>query len=70
VLDGTFKVGMGNTIDENAMVAVPRGGFVTAPAMHGHYAKAVGNTIVQVTAIGPFALTYINPNDLPKAAAK
>ena len=67
VIDGTFKVGMGNTFDENAMASVQRGGFVTAPALHAHYAKAVGATTVQVTAIGPFAITYINPNDIPKA---
>ncbi|MEP6779356.1 MAG: cupin domain-containing protein [Gemmatimonadaceae bacterium] len=70
VIDGTFKVGMGNTFDENAMASVQRAGFVSAPALHAHYAKAVGATTVQVTAIGPFAMTYINPNDLPKAAQK
>ena len=65
VLEGTFKVGMGNTFDETTMLTKDRGGFVTAPANHAHYAKAIGKTKVQVTAIGPFALTYINPNDLP-----
>lgn len=66
VIDGTFKVGMGSTFNESAMVTLPRGGFVTAPALHAHFAKAQGLTTVQVHAIGPFALTYINPNDLPK----
>ncbi|MEP6766036.1 MAG: cupin domain-containing protein [Gemmatimonadaceae bacterium] len=70
VIDGTFKVGMGNTFDETAMVAVQRSGFVSAPALHAHYAKTVGATTVQVTAIGPFAITYINPNDIPKAITK
>lgn len=70
VIDGTFKVGMGNTFDESAMAAVKRGGFVSAPALHAHYAKAVGATTVQVTAVGPFAMTYINPNDVPKAVQK
>lgn len=66
VIDGTFKVGMGTTFTETGMLVLPRGGFVTAPALHAHYAKAQGPTTVQVHAIGPFALTYVNPNDLPK----
>ena len=30
--------------------------------------SASGETIVQVHAMGPFALTYVNPADMPKAA--
>jgi quercetin dioxygenase-like cupin family protein len=66
VIDGTFKVGMGTTFTETGMLVLPRGGFVTAPALHAHFAKAQGVTTVQVHAIGPFALTYVNPADLPK----
>jgi quercetin dioxygenase-like cupin family protein len=66
VIDGTFKVGMGSTFTEAGMLVLPRGGFVTAPALHAHFAKAQGLTTVQVHAIGPFALTYVNPADLPK----
>ena len=62
VISGSFKVGMGTTFDENAMVALPPGGFVTAPAQHAHYAKAKGATTVQVNAVGPFVLTYVNAN--------
>ena len=70
VLDGTFRVGMGRTFEESALVAVPPGGFVSAPALHEHYAKAQGVTTVQVDAVGPFALTYVNPSDLPKEAVR
>ncbi len=70
IISGTFKVGMGATFDESKMAALPAGGFATAPAQHPHYAKAYGQTTVQINAIGPFALTYVNPNDLPKTAAR
>ena len=70
VLGGTFRVGMGPTFDESALVAVPPGGFVSAPALHEHYAKAQGVTTVQVDAVGPFALTYVNPGDLPKQSVR
>jgi quercetin dioxygenase-like cupin family protein len=70
VIDGTLKVGMGVTFDEAAMVVLPVGAFATAPALHEHYAKALGVTTVQINAVGPFALNYVNPNDLPKQAAR
>ena len=68
VIDGTFKVGMGGTFNESSTVALRTGGFVTAPAQHAHFAKAQGATTVQVTAVGPFVLTYVNPADLPAGA--
>ena len=67
VIEGTFLVGMGSTVDRAKMIALPRGGFASAPAQHAHYATARGETIVQVHAIGPFALTYVNPADAPVA---
>jgi quercetin dioxygenase-like cupin family protein len=68
VIRGTFLVGMGATFDTKAMQALGAGGFVTAPANHAHYAAARGQTIVQVHAMGPFALTYFNPSDAPSQA--
>jgi hypothetical protein len=37
-----------------------------------HYARAQGHTVVQVSGMGPFAMTYVNPADDPskKPAAK
>ena len=67
VIEGTFLVGMGSTFDRAKMTALPRGAFVSAPAQHPHYAAARGETVVQVHAIGPFALTYVNPSDAPVA---
>jgi quercetin dioxygenase-like cupin family protein len=68
VIDGTFVVGMGEDVHPGDMVSLSTGGFVTAPAGHAHYAAARGTTVVQVHAIGPFALTYVHPTDLPVAA--
>ena len=34
--------------------------------MH-HYAIARGRTVVQVHAMGPFALTYVHPQDDPSS---
>jgi quercetin dioxygenase-like cupin family protein len=66
VISGTFEVGMGKTFEKKGMMRLSPGGFVTAPANGAHYAITKGETIVQVHAMGPFAMTYVNPADLPK----
>ena len=66
VLEGTFLAGMGQQFDESALTAYQRDGFASIPANHAHFAMARGNTIVQVHAIGPFVLTYVNPADDPR----
>ena len=65
VLKGVFLVGMGEKFDTSKMMPVAVDGFVTAPAKMNHYARAQGHTMVQVTAMGPFAMTYANPADDP-----
>ena len=70
VISGTFLVGMGKTFDAAHTMQLKAGGFVTAPAHEAHYAMAKGPTIVQVHALGPFAMTYVNPADTPATASK
>lgn len=68
VISGTFRVGMGSVFDASKTMALKSGGFVTAPADGAHFAVTEGTTIVQVHALGPFAMTYVNPADTPTAA--
>ena len=65
VLKGTFLAGMGEQFVESSMKSFGRDAFASIPANHAHYAMARGQTIVQVHAIGPFQLTYVNPADDP-----
>ena len=67
VIKGTFLVGMGASVDRKSMLTLHAGGFVTAPADHAHYAVTEGHTEVQVHAMGPFVMTYVNPADDPRA---
>ena len=67
VMSGSLRLGMGNAVDEKLMTTLNAGGFVTAPAKMAHYVQARGTTVVPVHAEGPFALTYVNPADTPKA---
>jgi quercetin dioxygenase-like cupin family protein len=70
VISGIFRVGMGDKFDAKNMMTLHAGGFVTAPAQGAHFAEAQGPTVVQVHAIGPFALTYVNPADTPHPTSK
>lgn len=66
VISGTFLLGMGDKLDEAKATVLPTGGFGTVAANMHHYAVARGHTVVQVQAMGPFALTYVNPEDQPR----
>lgn len=72
VIQGTFKVGMGDKVEPGKTMTLATGGFGAAMANQHHYAIAKGRTIVQVSAMGPFVLTYVNPADDPskKVAVK
>ena len=65
VLRGTFLVGMGDVYSADALHPFRPGDFIVAPQHVPHYASARGLTEVQVHAMGPFQLTYVNPADDP-----
>ena len=65
VISGTCLVGMGDAVEASKMSTLKTGEFATAPAQMHHYARAKGHTVVQVHAMGPFALTYVNAADDP-----
>jgi len=65
---GTFLYGMGDTFDAAKMKAMGVGEKGSLPANSHHFAQAKGATVVAVTAMGPFAMTYVNPTDDPRKA--
>ena len=69
VKKGTFLVGMGDTLDLSKTKALKAGDTGRVPAQQHHYAAAKGATVVSVSAMGPFAMTYVNPADDPEKQA-
>jgi quercetin dioxygenase-like cupin family protein len=66
VIQGQLVIGMGDKVSADAELPVLKpGDFITAPARMHHYARALGETVVQVHMMGPFQLTYVNPKDDP-----
>src|SRR5207302_4394895 len=67
VKKGTLLVGMGDKFDAAKAKAMKAGDKGSIPAKAHHFAAAQGATFIQVTAMGPFALTYVNPADDPRS---
>jgi len=66
VISGALMVGMGEKFDESQMKTLPAGTFGMIPVGTHHYAKAQGETVLQLHGIGPWRLIYVNKADDPR----
>ena len=66
VITGRFRLGMGETADQRKTQALPAGSFFALPPGTAHYVFIDEETVVQISTIGPWGLTYINPKDDPR----
>jgi quercetin dioxygenase-like cupin family protein len=67
VLSGAMGSGMGEKVDLTKGKMLEAGGMLALPANHAHYVWTTDEqTIIQVAAVGPFDLVYINPADDPR----
>jgi quercetin dioxygenase-like cupin family protein len=65
VKTGQFRYAMADKVDEKATKSLRPGQSVNLKANMHHFAMARGRTVVAVSAMGPFAITYVNPADDP-----
>jgi quercetin dioxygenase-like cupin family protein len=63
VISGTFRIGMGDKADSSKEKPLAAGGFFAFPPGMTHFASTEGETVVQLNAIGPWGLNYVNPAD-------
>lgn len=66
VLQGTLMLGMGDKVSAASEQELAVGGFVKMPGEMRHYARAKGETILQIYGTGPFVVNYVNPSDDPQ----
>jgi quercetin dioxygenase-like cupin family protein len=66
VISGKFMIASGDKLNPAAFHTLPAASFVHLPAGMPHFARADGETIVQINGIGPFDVVYINPEDDPR----
>jgi len=65
VISGDFHLGMGDKLDPAKSASLKAGGFAQAMAGMNHFAFTKSGVVVEVAAIGPFGMTYVNPADDP-----
>jgi quercetin dioxygenase-like cupin family protein len=66
VKQGTLLVGMGDRLDARKTLPLTVGDTAVAPAGVHHYSVARGATVVAVTFIGPYTITYLNAYEAPR----
>jgi Domain of unknown function (DUF4437) len=66
VLSGTLHLGRGDTFDEAKTKALPAGSIsIMEPKIH-HFGWTGEETVVQLSGMGPWGITYVNPADDPR----
>lgn len=66
IVSGSLRAGSGGKWDDASMHTLTTGSYVKMVKRMNHYVQAQGETVVQITAMGPFQVTYANPNDDPR----
>ena len=66
VISGSLKLGLGPAADRASVEALPAGGFSSMPHGVAHYALVSEDSVVQITANGPWNIEYVNPKDDPR----
>ena len=65
VISGELRFGTGDKLDEERAQRLGPGGFVDLPANVNHYSFATVETVIQISAEGPFGIKYANPAEDP-----
>jgi quercetin dioxygenase-like cupin family protein len=66
VLSGAFHLGHGEVLDRQGAQRLPSGSHFSLPPQMRHYAIAEGETVIQLSSIGPWEITYVDPADDPR----
>jgi quercetin dioxygenase-like cupin family protein len=66
VLEGSLFMGSGEQFAEDKATQLSVHGFSAIPANSPHYVFTKEKTMVQIHAIGPFSIKYVNPADDPR----
>lgn len=66
VLSGVFLLGAGETLNRETAARLEAGSYTSMPPEMRHYAMSEGETVVQLTSVGPWEIHYINPEDDPR----
>jgi quercetin dioxygenase-like cupin family protein len=66
VLSGTINLGVGDTFDQTKAKALPAGSISIMEPKMNHFAWTSEETVVQLSGMGPWGITFVNPADDPR----
>jgi quercetin dioxygenase-like cupin family protein len=66
VISGTFLLGAGDELDRDSTRRLEAGSYTAMPPGMRHFAIADGDTVIQITTVGPWQIEYVNPADDPR----
>lgn len=66
VMSGQFHLGTGDELNRAAAEPLASGSYTSIPPETRHYAIAEGETVIQLTSVGPWEVNYVNPADDPR----
>ena len=68
VIAGVVNLGTGDQFDPDSktVLALPAGTYSSMPPKMTHFAWMTGETILQLSSLGPWEVVYVNPADDPR----
>ena len=66
IIQGVVNLGTGDRFEDAATQALPAGTYSSMPPKMTHFAWMRGETILQLSSIGPWEIVYVNPADDPR----
>jgi hypothetical protein len=70
VISGVVNLGAGDRFDAKATRALPAGTYSSMPPKMTHFAWMQGETVLQLSSIGPWEVVYVNSTDDPRSRAR
>lgn len=70
LVSGKLSYGMSDRLDRAGAKPLAEGASVTMKAKEHHWVLTGDGATVQVSAMGPFQITYVDPSSDPRGAAK
>ena len=66
IISGMLNLGTGDRFDAAATKALPAGTYSAMPPKMTHFATTTGETILQLSSMGPWQVIYVDPADDPR----
>jgi hypothetical protein len=66
VLEGTLVIGTGDAVNTRTEEPLRAGAFVFVPAGLRYFARAQGETVVELHGTAPWGITYVSASDDPR----